>query len=152
MSDLLVVLTWLHVFSVVAWVGSFTYLLVVLLPTFGKVKEEGRREFLLKLLPRHESFTLVFATATIVFGLPLYFLMRGGESGAWFGYLWPGMIAGGVAYILMLIGVVPLMKAVHSGDVRMLEHPPAAMRVVMGLGLVLLLVAFTFMVMATTLG
>ena len=71
MSDLLVVLTWLHVFSVVAWVGSFTYLLVVLLPTFGKVKEEGRREFLLKLLPRHESFTLVFATATIVFGPPL---------------------------------------------------------------------------------
>lgn len=152
MSDLLVVLMWLHVFSVVAWVGSFAYLLMVLLPIFGKVREESRHEFLLKLLPRHERFTLVFATATVVFGLALYFLMRGGASGVWFRYLWPGMIAGGAAYILMLVGVVPLMKRVRLGDTRTLERPSAVMMVGMGLGFALLLVAFTFMVLAATLG
>lgn len=145
-------LTGLHLFSVVAWVGSFAYLLLVLLPTVGKVTEENRREFLLKLLPRHEIFTLVSATAAIIFGIALYVVMRGGASGAWFYYLWPGMVSGGVAYILMLIGVVPLMKRVRSGDVRALEHPPIAMMVGLLLGFALLLLSFTFMVLAGTLG
>ena len=152
---LLVVLTTLHIFSAVAWLGSFVYMILVLLPGMGKMTGEGRQEFLATIMPRHEYFTLAFGTATIVFGIALDWLfhLSGDVSPTWENYLLPGIIAAGVAYALMLVGVVSMGKMVKSGKLAMLgSRPPVAMMLGMALGLVLLIVAFVFMVLAAILG
>ena len=152
---LLVVLTTLHIFCAVAWLGSFIYVILVMFPGMGKMKGEGRREFLATIMPRHEYFTLAFGTATIGFGLALggLFYLSGNVSPTWENYMLPGIIAAGVAYVLMLVGMVSLGKMVKSGKLAMLaSRPPVAMMLGMVLGLVLLIMSFVFMVMAATLG
>lgn len=154
MSVLLVVLTWLHVFSAVAWLGSYTYLLAVIFPGLARMEGASRREFLLKLLPRHARYTIGSATATIVFGLALYALMHseGGVSSTWETYLMAGILSAVLAYVLVLAAALGMARATRTQETSRFERLPAGMLVGLIVGFVALVASFTFMVLAATQG
>lgn len=156
MSDLIVVLTWFHIFSAVGWFGSFLYLLLVLFPLLGKMSPSGRGELMVKLLPPHARFTVIFGTLTVVFGGALFLAMRAGESSAWLAYIETGIVFAFVAYVLMLWGEYGLHRMQrwmrsHSGETPPGMGSPLLM-VQLLVGFVTLTLAFTFMVLAAALG
>jgi hypothetical protein len=156
MSDVVAVLTWLHVFSVVGWFGSFLYLLLVLFPLIGKMSPPARGEMMVKLLPSHALFTVIFGTMTVVFGGALYLMMRGGASPTWFTFIWIGIGFALVAYVLMLWGEYGLHRMQKWIEAHPAQMPPALrsplLIVQFLVGFATLTLAFTFMVLAATLG
>lgn len=156
MNDLLTVLTWLHIFFVIGWFGSFLYVLFTLFPMLPKLTPQLGKEFMFKLLPSHELFTILFATGTILAGVLLFLEMKTGQSYAWFSYIWPGMLAGLTAYILVFVAMLSFHKMkkalgsiINQPQVAM-SPPPKSTIVLIIVSLVLLIFAMSFMVLAAS--
>ncbi len=151
---LIAILTYLHVISAIGWLGGAVLFLSVIAPGLRKLSPAASLEFLSKVGPQSTRFFIGAATATIVFGLALFFSLAGDYTSGIYG----GIVLGLVAYLVAMVVTVPgFMKADrlakemiasgHSGP------PPAEFTNALrrgGLGVtavvVLLLLAVIFMV------
>ena len=157
MNDSLTALTWLHLFFVIAWFGSFLYTFLVLFPVFPKLTPQSNKEFLFKLLPSHEFFTILFSTGAVVAGGLLFLEIGHGQSDAWFSYMWIGIIFGLIAYVLVLIAVFTMRKMykalgsiINQPNVAM-PPPPKSVIALAAASFVTLIFAMSFMVLAASL-
>lgn len=79
MSLVIAVLTWLHIFSAMGWMGAamvFGMVLGPLLPTFNPAT---RGELVVKLFPRYVRYAEGFSVMTVIFGFALAMGISGGD-------------------------------------------------------------------------
>lgn len=65
------VLLWLHIVSVVGWLGSIMVFGMLIGPTLPALSPTSRNELIVKLVPRYVRYGQVFALITPIFGLSL---------------------------------------------------------------------------------
>lgn len=149
-------LAYLHVIAAMGWLGGATLFLSVVAPGLRKLSPGASVEFLAKVGPMATRFFIGSSTATIVFGLALYFSLTFPPGSG----IIVGIGFGLAAYLDALLVAVPgfrkadhmaqeMMKGAQSGP------PPPAFRGALrrgGLGVastvLLLAIALLFMVAA----
>ena len=62
------VLTWLHIFSAIGWMGTAMFFVIVLSRVIPGLSQPTRTELLSTLFPRFIRYVAVFSTLTIIFG------------------------------------------------------------------------------------
>ncbi len=65
------VLTWLHIYSAVGWMGAAMFFVILMGPLLSQLSSSTRAELILGLFPLLTRYVTVFATLTIVFGIVL---------------------------------------------------------------------------------
>lgn len=67
------VLTWLHILSAMAWLGSILFLVVVLNPVMSNLSPKARNSLAIKIFPKTAIFIRAFGGIAIIFGIALMF-------------------------------------------------------------------------------
>jgi len=163
----LAILAWLHIISAVGWLGASMIFGFVVGPTMTRLSEEARLEFIAKVLPRYVRFGAGAAGSTILFGLIFTFALASGDSSMLspsnpFGLqLTIGALFGFGAFLVVVLLVAPATRKatrIAQGTIEGKRGISSEMiqtmkRLRMGamVVLVLLLLAFTFMVGTATL-
>ncbi len=73
------ILSWFHVFSAIGWFGGDIVLLLGMEPKLGKLSPATRNELMMTLFPRLNRLEMIFATATVFFGLVFAYESTGGD-------------------------------------------------------------------------
>ncbi len=156
MGYLVLILTWFHIFFVIGWFGSFLYFLFVLFPLQGKLSPQSVKDLMFKLLPPHELYSIVFATGAILFGATLFLKIGPSQSTTWFHYVWPGIITGVIAYILMIVAMIgssrmhkAIASTINQPQVQA-QSPPKSTLAMLVLSFVFLLATMSLMVLAAS--
>ncbi len=156
MSDLILVLTWFHIFFVIGWFGSFLYTFFVLFPLLPKLSSQSGKEFVFKLLPQHDLFSIIFPTGAVIFGLALFLEMSPRQNATWHYYIWSGIITGLIAYVLMIVAMIgnsrmhrAVAATINQPQVQP-QPPPKSTLVMLVISFVLLLATMSLMVFASS--
>lgn len=154
MNNLVLILTWFHIFFVIGWFGSFLYTFFVLFPMLSKLSPQSGKEFMFKLLPSHEFYSILFSTGAIVAGIVLFLELYQMEGSVWFSHIMVGIVVGLAAYVLMLLSMSSMYK-MRKGLKSIIDNPqvfpppPAkSMLYLLVISFALLLIAMSFMVLA----
>jgi hypothetical protein len=156
LADPLVVtiLLYLHIISAMGWLGGAILFLSVIAPGLRTLSPTASLEFLTKVGPKSTRFFIGASTATIIFGLALFFALQGDYTSG----IYVGIILGVIAYLdAMLVAVRSFNKAdrlakdiLASGQAG---PPPAEFTKALRMGglgvmlaVILLLLAVIFMV------
>ena len=161
MQPLLFGLSWMHIFFVVLWLGSFFFELLTLFPALPALSTSARGELLQKVVGRAEVPGIAFSTVALAFGALLMADMAWGNPGLLTGTTWGlyvsiGAMLGLIAYLKFLLldypAIKKMLKASSTGTGGQQDafsgRPPMAMLVGVVVQAALLLSAFTFMVAA----
>ena len=121
MSDYVVTtLAVLHVLSAISWLGGATLFVSVIAPGLKTLSPQSTLEFLVKLEAKVTRFFLGASTATVIFGLGLFF-----ASGVDNNAIWIGLSLGLVAYIVAIGVTVPAFNKVDKLAHQMVAQPQA---------------------------
>jgi hypothetical protein len=117
------VLLFVHVGTVVLWMGASILYVSVLGPSIAKLAPSSRADLVKAIGSKYERYTLSVATIAIVVGLILYAWMTQVDTGvaptgSWMPWILVGIISGLVAYI---IGIIVVMRA-NRGLMRMMSQ------------------------------
>ncbi|MDA4125448.1 MAG: hypothetical protein OK438_08415 [Thaumarchaeota archaeon] len=104
---IIVILTYLHVASAIGWLGGAVLFISVVTPGLKTLSPPASLEFLVKVAPKVTRFFLGIATATIVFGLALFFSLAGSFPG---NGIYIGLSLGLIAYLIALGVTVPTFR------------------------------------------
>lgn len=165
-QEIIAILTWLHIFSIVSWLGSAIILTSVVQPSMARFSPQTRGEMTLTFMPRMVRFIQIAATLAIVFGLLLAVSATDGNISIFFNPVSPfgirittGAIFGLIAYIMVFAILTPTSKKLGEITKQMQANPqqppPAQLaalqrKVRMGgpAGVIVLSLAMAFMVAA----
>jgi uncharacterized membrane protein len=162
------VLAWFHILSAIGWFGGDIVLIFGMEPKLGKLSPATRGELVTTLFPRLNRLEMIFATATVVFGLLFAYEVTGGDlamlspSTPWGLAITVGATLGLVAFLLEVVvdypsekKVIAIMKEMRANNKLV---PPAELskyhersEVAETAVLILLFTALGFMVAAGTL-
>ena len=73
------VLTWIHVFSAVGWLGAALLFGMLIGPLMPKLSPATRSELILKLFPKYLPYVQSFAVSTLIFGAVLAVVSTNGN-------------------------------------------------------------------------
>jgi len=159
------VLTWLHVFCAVGWFGGDLVMMMGLDPKLGGLSPAARSEVITRVFPGLNRLEMVFAGSTVAFGFFLLLSIAGGDPSvlspttSWGLAITVGAPLGLIAFLLEVAVHSPATRKVIAfetrggaqGDPSHVEQASRYERraeTAEKAILVLLLVAFTFMVAA----
>ena len=167
--EIIALLTWLHIISIVSWLGSAIILTSVVQPSMARFSPQTRGEMALTFMPRMARFIQISATLAIVFGFLLGLSISNGDPFFFFSStntlglrITIGAILGLIAYIMVFAVLTPTVKKLGEVTKQMQANPqqppPAQLgalqrKVRMGgpAGVIVLSLAMAFMVAAVTL-
>jgi hypothetical protein len=159
MNYLTLTLIWLHVFFIVLWLGGFLFQVMVIFPALASLSPQGRSELLQKVVGRGERLFMPVMGLALVFGFLLLIEMFGLNLGAlvnsrsWI-YLISGGTLGLIAFLKFTFidrpGIVALTsgkggETAFSGSSR----PSPSMMILLIVQILLLMGAFTLMILGT---
>ncbi len=67
-----IILAWLHIISVIGWMGFAMFFGMVMGPVFPQLSNESRKDLIIKLFPRLIRYAIIFSTLSLIFGILLY--------------------------------------------------------------------------------
>ena len=162
------ILAWFHILSAIGWFGGDLVLIFGMEPKLGKLSPATRSELVTTLFPRLNRLEMIFATATVVFGLLFAYELTGGDlamfspATPWGLAITVGATLGFVAFLLEVVvdypsekKVIAIMKEMRANNQSV---PPAELskyhersELAEMAVLVLLFTTLAFMVAAATL-
>ena len=165
-QEIIAVLTWLHIFSIVSWLGAAVILISVVQPSMARFSPQTRGEMSLTFMPRMARFIQIASTLAIVFGFLLALSISNGDLSFFFSLtnslglrITIGAILGLIAYIMVWAILTPTVKkmgeVIKQMQANPQQPPPAQLaalqrKVRMGgpAGVIVLSLAMAFMVAA----
>ncbi len=167
-QEIIALLTWLHIFSIVSWLGGAIILTSVVQPLMSRFTPQTRGEMALKFMPRMARFIQISSSLAIVFGFLLALGISNGNPSFFFSStnalglrITIGAIFGLIAYVTVFALLTPTVKKLGAVTKQMQanpQQPPPAqlaalqrkIRIGGPTGVILLSLAMVFMVAAVT--
>ena len=168
-QEIIALLTWLHIFSIVSWFGGALILTAVVEPVMAQFSPQTRGEMALKFFPRILRFIQISSTLAIVFGLLLALGISDGNLSFFFSANTPlglritiGAIFGLIVYVFVWALLTPSVRKLGELTKQMQANPqqppPAELKALQKkiriggpTAAILLSIAMAFMVAAVTL-
>ncbi len=114
------VLAALHIISAIGWLGGAVLFVSVVAPGLRALSPGASLEFIAKILPKATRFFTGAASATVVFGLVLFFY-----SGVDDIAVKVGAILGLAAFLIAMLVAIPAFNKAHKMAAQMLATPPS---------------------------
>jgi len=155
------ILTWLHLFFAIGWLGSAMLMTFALTPSLRRMTPQTVAEFNAGFMPLVTKLMLVFSTMTLAMGFGLLYSISGGrilpmlDGGTWGDFMTGGITFAVTVYVFALVVILPMQKKLGalimgSGDRNVygrlkIAKLTATMEMMVLVDFVLLILAFTLM-------
>ncbi len=116
--NVVTILAFFHIVSAIGWLGGAVLFVSVIAPGLRNISPPASLEFLAKIGPKSTRFFIGASTATVIFGLVLYFY-SGVDNIA----IRVGAILGIVAYLDAMLFTVPAFNKADKMAAQMLASP-----------------------------
>ena len=127
--EIIALLTWLHIISIVSWLGSAIILTSVVQPSMARFSPQTRGEMTLTFLPRMARFIQISATLALVFGILLALSINSNSpsllslNNPWGLRITIGATLGLIVYIMVFASLTPTVKRLGAVIKQMQANP-----------------------------
>ncbi len=128
-AEVIALLTWLHIFSIVSWLGGAIILSMVVEPLMSRFSPQTRGEMALIFFPRMARFIQISATLAITFGALLALSISSNSPGLlslnnpWGLRITIGAILALIVYVMVFTFLTPTVKKLGAVTKLMQANP-----------------------------